>query len=363
MPSLTQPLGTRQKYLSLQAGRAIAALLVVLHHVSSFADGEPLLWTHPQIGRWLAGPSLGVAFFFVLSGIVILTAHWDDIGNPAAIRSYLLKRFYRIYPIYWIVLVVILAGQLRHQDAQFPFHHDPWVILSSILLVHIHSSETNLVVAWTLFHELDFYLVFAAVLLNKRIGLCMLALWFAASLVNIPGEFPAHSPSFFAPVHLLFACGLFAGWVLHQRRVPAPGLLLIAGTLFFLAIVVYSGKVGYVSQDLYLVSGFGSMFAILGAAELERSGRLRIPQWLVFLGDASYSIYLIHYPVVSHLAPLAFRLDGHLHLPIALWMLLLMAAGTTAGCLLHYYIERPLLQRLKLFARRPTLTQPLTAGS
>jgi peptidoglycan/LPS O-acetylase OafA/YrhL len=85
-PTIDTP---RRKYLSLQAGRAIAALLVVLHHVSSFIGTEPHLWIHPRIGRWLAGPSLGIAFFFVLSGTVILTAHWNDIGNPASLRSYL----------------------------------------------------------------------------------------------------------------------------------------------------------------------------------------------------------------------------------------------------------------------------------
>jgi exopolysaccharide production protein ExoZ len=152
MDAETPSQSSATKYRSLQAGRAVAALQVVLHHVSSFADGEPKLWAHPQIGRWLAGPSLGVAFFFVLSGVVILTAHWNDVGKPSAIFSYVRKRFIRIYPIYWVVLAMVLAGQLRHLDTDFPFHHDPCVILSSVLLVHVYSTETNMVVAWTLFH-------------------------------------------------------------------------------------------------------------------------------------------------------------------------------------------------------------------
>ncbi len=138
----------------------MAALLVVLHHVSSFVGGEPRLWVHPAIDRWFAGTSLGVSFFFVLSGIVILTAHWNDFGHPASLRSYLRKRFQRIYPIYWIILVPVLCGQLSHTDPLFPFHRDPYVVLSSILLVHIHSNETNLVVAWSLFHEIVFYVIF-----------------------------------------------------------------------------------------------------------------------------------------------------------------------------------------------------------
>jgi exopolysaccharide production protein ExoZ len=72
-----------------------------------------------------------------------------------------------------------------------------------------------------------------------------------------------------------------------------------------------------------------------------------VPQWLIFLGDASYSIYLIHYPVISHLARIGFYIDARLHLPIIVWGFLLMAAGPGAGCLLHYYVERPLLKWLR----------------
>jgi hypothetical protein len=113
--------------------------------------------------------------------------------------------------------------------------------------------------------------MFAAVLLHKRIGLCLLTLWFAVSLINIPRDTPAHSPSFFTPVHLLFACGLFAAWLLQRQKVPYPHLLFVLGTLFFFAVLGYSGKVGYVSQYLYLASGLGSTLAILGASELERA--------------------------------------------------------------------------------------------
>jgi exopolysaccharide production protein ExoZ len=336
----------------MQAGRAIAALLVVLHHVSTFTGGEPGLWNHPQIARWLAGPSLGVAFFFVLSGTVILTAHWNDIGKPTTVRPYIAKRFRRIYPIYWVVLIIILAGQLTHAEPQFSYQRNPYVILSNILLVHIHSTETNLIVAWTLFHEIAFYAVFATLLLHKRLGISLLSLWFAGSLITLHGNLPTHPATIFAPLHLLFASGMFVAWALQQKKVPYPWLIFTTGTLFFFAVIVYAGHVGYVSQRLYLVSGIGATFSLLGAANLERSRRLTVPPWLIFLGDASYSVYLIHYPVVSHLAPLAFRLDTRLHLPIVLWMLLLFAAATAAGCLLHVLIERPLLNWLRRPGKR-----------
>ena len=204
-----------------------------------------------------------------------------------------------------------------------------------------------MVVAWTLFHEVAFYAVFATLLYRRRIGICLMALWFVASLANLHGPLPVHPSSFFAPVHLLFAFGMFVAWRLQKRSIPYARTLLLSGMLLFFGVLLYAGYVGYISQRMDLLAGAASVPGLLGAAELERRGLLTTPGWLIFLGDASYSIYLIHYPVVSHLARLCFLLDRHLHLPIAIWMLILAGAGAAAGCLLHILVERPLLNRLK----------------
>ncbi len=299
------------------------------------------------MARWTTGPQLGVAFFFVLSGIVILTAHWKDVGNPATVPSYLWKRFRRIYPLYWLVLALVLCSQLTSSNPEFAYKHDPFVILSNILLVHIHSSQTNLAVAWTLFHEVMFYAVFALALLHKRAGTALVALWLLLSLVNLAHPGSAILPSnFFSPLHLLFAMGLVAAWLLRRQNIPQPALLVASGTLIFLASIVYAGWAGHALETTYLSAGLGSTLALLGAAELQTRGRLRTHRWLAFLGDASYSIYLIHFPAVSTVARIAFRLDPEPRLPLGLWMLLMFAAGTIAGCLLHVFVERPLLKWL-----------------
>jgi len=343
---------THRQYASLQAGRGLAALLVVVHHVCFFATGTPHLWQRPAIARWTAGPQLGVAFFFVLSGIVILTAHWKDIGNPASVPSYLWKRFRRIYPVYLLVLAPVLCSQLTSSNPEFVYKHDPFVILSNILLVHIHSSQTNLAVAWTLFHEVMFYAVFALILLHKRMGATLIAVWLLLSLVNLAPGGSVLPQNFFSPLHLLFAMGLVAAWLLRQQNIRQPTLLLTAGAFVLLACIVYAGWAGQASKITYVSAGLGSTLALLGAAELETQGRLRTPRWLAFLGDASYSIYLIHFPVVSTVGRIAFRLDPQPRLPLGVWMLLMFATGTIAGCLLHMFVERPLLKWLG-GSRRP----------
>jgi exopolysaccharide production protein ExoZ len=345
LPRNTVPLtGSRRQYMSLQAGRGLAALLVVLHHVGLIVGHDPRLWNHSNIYRWMMGPRLGVVFFFVLSGMVILTAHWKDIDCPSSTRIYLWKRFRRIYPIYWLVLAFVLVGQCISVNPQAAPLRNPFVILSNILLVHIHSSSLNLLVAWTLFHEVMFYTIFAVVILNKRLGSALLVLWLTTSLLNF--GWTTLPENLCSPLHLLFGMGMVSAWFLRQRKIPRPGILFVMGSLVFAGSMLYTGWIGQVNLFVFLSAGLGTALALLGAAAIEKSQWLNIPRWADFLGEASYSIYLIHFPIITIFGRICFRLDSHLHWPVPFWMFLLLCIGTIAGCLLHIFIERPLLSWL-----------------
>jgi exopolysaccharide production protein ExoZ len=336
--------------------------MVVVQHSSTFAGVVPGLWVHPAISHWLMGMRLGVAFFFVLSGIVMLTAHWEDVNRPESVPQYLWKRFRRIYPIYWIVLIPVVASQVVL--ATQPERTNPWVVVSSFLLVRIHSGfETNLVVAWTLFSEVLFYGVFAIALLNRRVGTVVFALWLGISALNV-----MHGPMvlemLFSPLHLLFAMGMGVAWWLRRRKTRRPRALLAAGGIVLLASLVYGGWCGAASDRVYLWAGAGTALALLGAVELEQRGRLGVPTWLGFLGDASYSIYLLHFPLISAMARVCYRIDAKVHLPIAVWMTALVVCGAGAGCLLHVFVERPMLRWLRAPAAAATrypLGVPATA--
>jgi peptidoglycan/LPS O-acetylase OafA/YrhL len=323
----------RPRYISLQAGRGIAAVLVVVHHAAAFLD---LVWGRPEIFRRFQGPRLGVAFFFVLSGIVILTAHRRDIGHPSSVPSYLWKRFRRIYPIYWVVLIATLLVQHSNHTAEIVAQRQPLVVLSAMFLVPIRP-EHILPVSWTLYHEALFYLLFAVVLLNRRIGYALLAVWMIAAAFHFAGAEVDRSA--FSGMHLLFGMGMAASWLLYKDKVPLPGLLLSIGSLLFGAVVVLQGFLT-IPGWAPLLAGFGCMLALLGAAKLETQGKLSVAPWLAFLGDASYSIYLVHWGVMSKAATI---FHSRIHLPAACLMTLLIVIGVVSGCLLHVFVERPLL--------------------
>src|ERR1700761_2793553 len=106
MPSVSSQTDRKELY-TLQAGRAIASLLVVFYHnaVSIFDDSR--FWGDDPSQKIFNFGHSGVDFFFVLSGFIILYAHWNDLGKPKQIFKYASKRFRRIYPIYWIVLALV----------------------------------------------------------------------------------------------------------------------------------------------------------------------------------------------------------------------------------------------------------------
>ena len=335
----------KQQYLSLQAGRGLAALMVVVFHTTSFVGGDPRYWNLHWLSVRLAGLALGVEYFFVLSGTVILLAHLNDLGQPRTIPIYFWKRFRRVYPIYWVVLTFLVLEYALRPQLGSAFQRDPWVIVSGYLLVHVHTLLVNLPVAWTLFHEVLFYFVFAAFLVGRRFGYAAMGLWCGLSVLMLIAPWNVYCGVYlFSPLHLLFASGMLVGWLLRERVVAFAPLLTVAGALLFGAAIVWAGTVPDLTYPIDLLAGAGATLLVLGSARLEEQGAFRVPRPLVFLGDASYSIYLVHYPAFMYLAPIVYRAWLRWHGPIAIPFVLLTAGATAVGCVVHIRIEKPLLK-------------------
>jgi exopolysaccharide production protein ExoZ len=347
LPSDGKPKSTPQheRFQTLQAARGLAAGMVVICHAAAFVGDEPTLWHRLEISHWLRGTTLGVQLFFVLSGIVIFAAHRKDLGRPSTLPSFLWKRFRRIYPLYWIFFLPTVVRHTAGIEASVDYQRNPWVIASGVVLVHLFSTQTNMVVAWTLFDEVLFYLCFALLLLNKRIGAVVFAFWMVASFFfMVPSG--GYWFSIFSPNHLLFGLGMFVAWMLEKAHRPPARVFLWAGVVTFLTCVVLAGSLAPGEMAVRLVGGAGAASALYGAAIIERRGEWTVPHWLAFLGDASYSIYLAHFMVVSTVARICYARWHQLPVPIAIWMALFVLCGIGAGILTHLFIEKPLLAKL-----------------
>ncbi len=328
------------KFGTLELGRAFAACLVVFHHAGNIVAQPRFYGEHPFAGH-LQNFNVGVDFFFVLSGFIITWVHWIDIGNPARLGRYAIKRFLRIYPPYWGVVIPLAVLYFIFPAAGVPSQHDPLNIMLSIFLLPA-AAQPVLGVAWTLVHEIFFYALFAFVIAAGRVAFAIFPVWALAIIVLNHGGGSGFPLLFFvSPFNLEFIMGVSAAVLLKNCRVPIPWLFVLAGIGSFVGMMLFAVHVQDDPLTGKLAFGTSALVTLLGLVEMERRHPIRLPDALAFFGAASYSIYLIHPVALSFGVHLAKSGIGFA-LPLGAITLLLALLGTVAGVAYHARIE-PLL--------------------
>lgn len=329
----------RKQLMGLEGGRGIAALMVLLCHCAIHcrkAYGEI-----PWLRTFTFGHA-GVDFFFVLSGFIMFNTHWRDLGLRTSIPRYLMRRIFRIYPLYWVVLAATLVVATV-SPRPFP---GPEHIVVSLLL---SPTVGGIIVgdAWTLQHEMLFYAVFTVILFNKHLGLVAFAAWltFLTFCTQFPGAWQSGLLSKLSSYfNFEFFLGIGAAWLVVKRPVPAPQLLAIIGCAAFLTVGALEDLGIIVNLSIFTHAGYGvsAMLAVIGVVAWERRSGLYVPPILARLGAASYAIYLVHILVMGivwqglQLTGLASTFNP------ALVFVILVVVASSAGMLASTYIEKPL---------------------
>lgn len=329
----------RRTLNTLQAGRGFAALAVLLFHVDVTLGLEKYLGR--KIFPMVDGGYLGVAFFFVLSGFVILLAHQKDIGRPDRVGSFLWRRFIRLFPLLWIALILAILGSIL-ATRQLPH---PWDVTSSFLALPA-DKEPFLSVEWTLRREVLFYILFAIFLHTRVIGGILLGSWFLLSAVVpfVDPPFPANV--LFDTYHLLFGMGMLVCTLYVRDKIRYPKQLILVGAVLFFGMWMLLGY-EYIPKSVFhrIPVGIGAMLVIAGLVGWECSREIKVPAPLVFLGEASYSIYLVHYLAVSALCKIVMRFAQVL--PASLLFAIVAIGALLAGIGFHLAVEKPLMRVLR----------------
>jgi peptidoglycan/LPS O-acetylase OafA/YrhL len=319
---------------TLQAGRALAAIAVLLHHATAstavFAKGMP------PIVSWLGGFGyLGVDFFFVLSGFIIYHVHQQD--DRSNLTRYFSNRARRVFIPYWPVgvgmaVVYTLLPNLSAGERQ-------WSWLASLTLLP-SVGDPALIVSWTLIYELVFYVIFGAGILLR----CPIIVILAWSIIAVTFNFINGAPSanltpFFSLMTMEFLFGILAASIVPRTSsTKAP---LLGAALSFTAYC-FAGA----NPDARTIFGLAMAFIVIAAVRAEGASKIKVPSALVYFGGASYSLYLVHNPVCAFVA----RLSN-------LWWVALMAAciaAVAAGIVYHLFVERPMLSLTARIIRKET---------
>jgi peptidoglycan/LPS O-acetylase OafA/YrhL len=345
---LTAMQPARTRLFGIEAARGIAALMVVFYHAARHL--QKVNGSMPWGGVAQFGHA-GVDFFFVLSGFIILFVHRKDVGSPGRLSHYAERRFTRVYPLFWIALAMwTVLASLSHSGDAF----SPAQVLSQATLLF---GTGDVGVAWTLRHEILFYLVFAIAILQRRIGVALFIIWFLAVTIGWLAGYAPENPALhilLSTFNLEFLFGMAAAHAVTTWSIRRPGLLLGCGVVLFLGFGLCEnlGLVDGYASRAQIVYGMGSMLVVMGLVSKESAGTLRVPAMMRHLGAASYAIYLFHLPIIG-IAYKVLAVSGlQGRLPVALIYGLLVVSGVVGGVLVSKMVEYPLMKITGRFFNR-----------
>lgn len=349
------------KLPNIQILRACAAMMIVVFHCGlesgrlAEISGVGKLY---NIDPWGAGTSL----FFAISGFIMIVTTAGAFGSPAAALDFMCRRLIRIVPLYWVlttvmlVVVIVMPSLMTKENGS-----DHLYVMGSYLFwprMRLSGDIRPLATqGWTLNLEMLFYVVFAvALLFSRRIGYVLLFVSLGLLVaVHVSGLLSGVALNFWGhPIVLGFLFGAVIG-IFYNR-----GLRLSGGWAILLLVIGFGAlfqpwRSSESGDDLLpcLAAGIPSA-VVLAAVALgpQINGRRRL--WLpaMLIGDASYSLYLLH-PFLLRALYLLW-LKGSVGAVLPLWAFVAagIAIATAAAVVTFWSFERPVTRWLNGLHKR-----------
>jgi exopolysaccharide production protein ExoZ len=327
----------------LQALRFIAAAMVVVTHV---LNREVNLY-HPYPLPRAPWMEAGVDIFFVISGFIMVYI----IKPETRAGAFWLQRFTRIAPLYWAATVVAFLGGLVLPE--WFFGRQGWsYALQSMLFVPVGTnSDAHPLISpgWTLIYEFAFYTILAFCLALRRPPFATAVV--AILLLVAGGAWLGHLVPWLAfysdkGLMLEFLFGMGAAVLVREHALrPWHGLIIAAAGLG----LIYALWDFQIDWPRGMRAGLPAMLTVVGFLISEPIWRRnRLLRGFARLGDASYSIYIIHFFFVTAIATL-FTKSTWLAAAVGPYgyVAVSVAAGLGSGIFVHLLVEKPLLRLVR----------------
>lgn len=398
----------KEKLLGVQYLRATAALMVAYYHLRTQI---PAFLPALSFDRVVSSAHLssGVYVFFVISGFIMYVT-----GRNLSAGDFVRRRLVRILPLYWTVTLAVCVVAVVAPHAVHRTDVTAEYVTKSLLFVPYNNPTQQdvlfpiLVPGWSLNYEMAFYAIFAAALLAPArwrtwiigavLGSCVLAgvLRSRPEMLDLWGFYTSSRL-------LMFAAGIGLGMVYTRLR-PRSSPTMMLGSPWSGADGVYSFEASHGSQwrgrcrngeavvmdarprlprwACAALVGIG-FWMILGSAftgEAQRIAQLwgslaivggtvaweyqyGLPKWraLLLLGDASYSLYLVHLFAFGITRTLWSRLHWQGGIAAYCFATTSILVAVTLALATYRLIERPALTILTRKPRPPPVITPLSA--
>lgn len=323
MPQANSAIGSRsshrpEKIHALTSLRFFAALFVVLYH--TLWPAIPSMTHNTVAGRIISLGFLSVSFFFLLSGYILGMVYLRP-GKPVRKSAFYAARFARIYPLFFLTLVIdtpnLIFERVAHYGWASALGKTAVTFLGNVVMLQAWILNLRGIdnPNWSLSIETFFYILFPFIgawlwhLKGARLWLVAAAVWIGSqAAVNL--VFP-HAGSSVVELNPLLHTGTFvlgillARWQTLQREKHGSspknaGTLSVALSLALglaLLIIFYEPRPALALLNDGLLAPLFACIIWAFSANRSLPARLLSANWLVILGEASFGLYLIHFPV------------------------------------------------------------------
>jgi peptidoglycan/LPS O-acetylase OafA/YrhL len=322
--------GNRASYLTnLTPMRGIAALLTVIFHIDLFM-GNALV--HPAASSILSRMYLMVDFFFILSGFImsyVYGSRFTNQVNKSDFKKFTVARFSRVYPLHLVTLLFTIAMLFFFGKMGVPsvpvlqVDNNAYSIVTNLLLLHsmnFHNWFTWVHASWSISTEWWAYMIFPFLVApffrlksRGRLFVCLLCflgyfciMYFIIPIITVPPELSFitfHRSDWSINVAYQYGfirclCGFILGMMMHHAYRGGRGKNILGNgwTMVSLALAAFV-SMHFNLPDILTVLFFPFLL-LSGAYGSEGINKVFSTRPLQRLGDWSFSIYLVHQPIL-----------------------------------------------------------------
>jgi peptidoglycan/LPS O-acetylase OafA/YrhL len=349
-----------QPILPLTSLRFFFALSVFLGHIGFLVrDCDTCIDDGFLKTMHLSEGHLGVSFFFMLSGFILTYSYKDKLlTNKTSYRSFVLARLARIYPLHLITLLFAVL-------ISFPYiqSYTEYLIklITNLFLVQsfIPSKQYYLSfnsVSWSISAELFYYLLFPLliVIINKRTK-TIIALTISLPLLTLY-LFPANLDSkwflyifpFFRIFDFIIGIIIFSVFLKFRNiSINSFKITFIESSSLLLLFIFYWHRTSFCIESRWSLYYWIPMVFIILTFALQKGfiSRVLSHKWLVYLGEISFSFYMIHQLVIK--AMWAINLKTNLFTSGTTIILVTFILSLLLSILSFEYFEKPINEKIR----------------
>lgn len=292
---------TKNKIDVLESLRGIAALSVALLH---FNVGSILNM------RFTYNAALMVDFFFVLSGFVIALNYQTRIRNFNALVSFQLRRFFRLYPLHIVTLIIFVVIEFMKFIAMNRFGLDPYqepflknnltsfianLFLAQNLVLSEHTWNTP---SWSISAEFFTYILFGMFMVLSRgslVKIIFVSLTFVVfSYIYLVNQFEVLPHYGIVSCFYSFFIGVLIYNLHNSCNFKIPSIISYLLFLISVILVIYSDEFPLHEYWLIPLAFAGLIISLVKSESKNFLIYLLDRKFLIYLGTISYGIYMIH---------------------------------------------------------------------